>query len=74
MVGAIGDAAQYAAMCFILNGLTGRAPEGQGAVDTPVPVATGRGGKDASQTKTGGVRAEEEAGSTQGARRQGHRV
>jgi hypothetical protein len=64
MVGAIGDASQYAAMCFILNGLTGRAPEGQGAVDTPVPV----GDRERRE------RAEEEAGSTQGARRQGHRV
>jgi hypothetical protein len=38
MAGAIGDAAQYAAMCFILNGLTGRAAEGQRAADAPVRV------------------------------------
>src|SRR3981081_529 len=39
MAGAIGDAAQYAAMCFILNGLTGRAAEGQGAAGAPFPLA-----------------------------------
>ena len=56
MAGAIAGAAQYGAMCFILNGLTGWARLGQGEAGGPVlGERPGESKTGASQGETGRV-------------------